>query len=184
MDKRTLDRRAHQLRYGLPTDSFLERDADQSVNDIWTFLPDPGQRWYFTSELDSRRAYVFETLGTPHGSFIAPGEDVAERLYHALERAADAARRGDEAALRRVTDDVAPLPAPAVTTPALRRAIEAMGGLLEEARGEASALCRGEGRDDWLSRAKAAADRVVRRSLEMRVVALRVPSWRAGAPRS
>ncbi len=184
MDKRTLDRRAHQLRYGLPTDSFLERDADQSVNDIWAFLPDPAQRWYFTSEMDSRRAYVFETLGTPHGSFVLPGEDVAERLYRALERAAEAARQGDEAALRRVTDDVASLPAPAVTTSALRRAIEAMGELLEEARGAASALCRGEGRDDWVSRTKAAADRVVRRSLEMRVVALRVPSWRAGAPRS
>ncbi len=175
MDKRTLDRRAHQLRYGLPTDSFLDRDEDRRVNDIWTFLPDPGQRWYFTSEMDSRRAYVFETLGTPHGSFVVPGEDVAESRYRALERASEAVRQGDEAALRDVVADGA---VPAHTTPALRRAIDAMGRLLEEARECAPALCRGEGRDDWLARAKAAMDRVVRKSLEMRVVALRLPkAW-------
>jgi hypothetical protein len=175
MDKRTLDRRAHQLRYGLPTDTFLEREVDQRTNDIWTFLPDAGQRWYFTSEMDSRRAYVFETLGTPHGSFVVPGEEVAERFGRALERAAAALRRKDEAALRRAIDDAAPVAAPPVTTPALRRAIASMEGLLEEARGESSALCRGKGRDDWVLRAKAATDRVVRRSIEMRIVALRVP---------
>jgi hypothetical protein len=175
MDKRTLDRRAHQLRYGLPTDSFLERDEDQRTNDIWTFLPDAGQRWYFSSDMDARRAYVFETLGTPHGSFVVPGEDVSERLSRALARAAATLRRKDETALRREVDDAAAAAAPSVTTPALRRAIDAMVRLLEEARGDAAALCRGEGCDDWLLRAKEATDCAVRRSIEMRVVALRVP---------
>jgi hypothetical protein len=178
MDKRTLDRRAHQLRYGLPTDSFLERDEERRVNDIWTFLPDERQRWYFTSEMDSRSAYVFETLGTPHGSFVVPGEEVAERCYRALEGVTKAVRQGDPAALRHVTEGVSDLPAPAVTTPALGRAIDAMGSLLQEAHEGASALCTGAGRDEWLSRARAAMDRVVRKSLEMRVVALRVPrAW-------
>jgi hypothetical protein len=185
MDKRTLDRRAHQLRYGLPTDSFLERDEDRRVNDIWTFLPDEGQRWYFTSEMDSRRAYVFETLGTPHGSFIVPGEEVAERCYRALERGAAAVRKKDPVGLRQATEGVSDLPPPAVTTPALGRAIDAMGSLLQEAHDGASALCAGEGRDGWLSRTKAAMDRVVRKSVEMRVVALRLPrAWPAqGASR-
>jgi hypothetical protein len=175
MDKRTLDRRAHQLRYGLPTDGFLERDEDQRTNDIWTFLPDAGQRWYFSSDMDSRRAYVFETLGTPHCSFVVPGEDVSERLSRALASAAAALRRKDETALRRAVDDADAVAAPSVTTPALRRAIDAMARLLVEARGDAAALCRGDGSDDWLLRAKEATDRVVRRSIEMRVVALRVP---------
>ncbi len=174
MDKRTLDRRAHQLRYGLATDAFLEREEDTRVNDIWTFLHDEGQGWHFTSEMDSRCAYVFETMGTPHGSFIVPGEDVAESRYRALERASDAVQRRDEAALRNVANESLPA-APTVTTPALGRAIEAMDRLLEEARGAAAALCREEDGNAWLAKAKPAMDRVVRKSLEMRVVALRIP---------
>ena len=41
MDRRTLDPRRHQLRYGLPVTRFLERDEESSINDIWTFLPGP-----------------------------------------------------------------------------------------------------------------------------------------------
>ena len=53
MDRRTLDARRQQVRYGLPTDSFLEREESTRVNDIWTFLHDPAQRWYFNAELDA-----------------------------------------------------------------------------------------------------------------------------------
>jgi hypothetical protein len=35
-DGRSIDRRRHQLRYGLATDSFLERDEDLVINDIWS----------------------------------------------------------------------------------------------------------------------------------------------------
>ena len=104
MDKRTLDRGQHQLRYGLPTDAFLDRDEDRRVNDIWTFLYHDQQRWYFTSEMDSKRAYVFDTLGTPHGSCIVPGEELAERRYRLLDAAREAVHIGGEAALRRATD--------------------------------------------------------------------------------
>ena len=67
-DGRSIDRRRHQLRYGLATTSFLERDDDMVINDIWTFLHDPGQRWYLRSQMDHRSAYVFNTLSTPHGA--------------------------------------------------------------------------------------------------------------------
>lgn len=175
MDQRTLDRRRHQLRYALPTEAFLERQADRRLNDIWTYLPDDGQRWYFTSEMDARRAYVFNTLTMPHGAFVIPGEDVAERLYVRLRRARDAVARGDRAALaaaargeRESTEHVATAP--------LRRAIDEMYALLNEAREDegASLLSASEA---FRARADAAMTRVVRKSVELRAVALVTPEW-------
>ena len=131
--------------------------------------------------MDSKRAYVFDTLGTPHGSCIVPGEELAERRYRLLDAAREAVRIGGEAALRRATDaDRGDLRSH--TTLALRRAVEAMGDLLEEAREKATALCQGRGADSWRSRSQQAMDRVVRKSIEMRVVALRTPSLRPFDP--
>ncbi len=98
-DGRSIDRRRHQLRYGLATTSFLERDDDMAINDIWTFLHDPSQRWFLRSDMDHRSAYVFNTLSTPHGSCTLPGEDLAERCYRSLEDAEAAVISGDAAAL-------------------------------------------------------------------------------------
>ncbi|HNN96032.1 MAG TPA: hypothetical protein PKI03_27345 [Pseudomonadota bacterium] len=170
MDERTLDRRRHQLRYALPTESFLDRSPDRRLNDIWMFLPDPGQRWYFSSEMDSQRAYVFNTLTVPHGSFILPGEDIACRLYVRLRDAKDAVSRGDRAALAEAVGEKLDSTAHVATAP-LRRAIDAMDALLSEARETewAALLVAGEA---FRARADAALDRVVRRSIELRAVAL------------
>ncbi|MEM7288200.1 MAG: hypothetical protein AAF480_17765, partial [Actinomycetota bacterium] len=51
MDRRTLDQQRHQLRYGLPVEGFLDRDEDERVNDIWKFLPDPDQEFWFRSDM-------------------------------------------------------------------------------------------------------------------------------------
>jgi hypothetical protein len=167
MDRRTLDRRAHQLRYGLPTDQFLQRGADTRVNDIWAFLHDPTQRWYFTSQLDANTAYAFDTLSTPHGSFVLPGEALAEDRYRRLTQVIDAVARRDAAsASTALAADVAPRDPPA--TEPLRGAIAAMEAALEEARADLAALCRRE-------RARRAADRVIRKSIEMRALVLMVP---------
>lgn len=175
MDQRTLDRRRHQLRYALPTDAFLDREPERRLNDIWTYLPDDRQRWYFTSEMDARRAYVFNTLTMAHGAFVLPGEDIAARLYVRLRRARDAVARGDRAELaeaacgeRESTEHVATAP--------LRRAIEDMDTLLNEARedGKVSTLEAGE---SFRVRADAAMARVVRKSVELRAVALVMPAW-------
>ena len=83
-DGRSVERRSHQLRYGLPTESFLDREDELAINDIWTFLHDDAQQWYFRSEMDHRSGYVFNTLSTPHGCGVLPGEDVAEWCYRAL----------------------------------------------------------------------------------------------------
>ena len=141
------------------------------MNDIWFFLHDDAQRWYFNAELNPNSAYVFDTLGTPHGSVTLPGEDVAEHHYLQLQAACEAFRGEDMAALRRATDRAVPR-LPDNTTAPLRESINRMEALVEEAR-------RAEQVDflpaDWCERAERAMDRVVRKSIEMRAVAILTP---------
>lgn len=169
-DQRSIDRPRHQLRYGLATESFLERSEDQVVNDIWTFLHDPDQQWYFHSEMDHRSAYVFNTLGTPHGAVVLPGEDVAAELVGLVGEISKALRAGQ-------TDDVWTLAARSErigqaeeTTPALERAIADLRRLASEAGSDPAAL-RGDRAESWLDAANRVAARLTRCSLEMRIVA-------------
>jgi hypothetical protein len=168
-DGRSIDRRRHQLRYGLATDSFLERDDDLAINDIWTFLHDDGQRWYFRSEMDHRSGYVFNTLSTAHGAGTLPGEDVAEWCYRTLELAESAVARRDVAGLVEVVSTAGRPELPDSVTPALRDAAAEMLDLLDDALADPEAVC-GERGDAWSAASAAARRRVVRMSLEMRMV--------------
>lgn len=168
-DGRSIDRRRHQLRYGLSTTSFLERGEDMAINDIWTFLHDPGQRWYFRSALDHRSGYVFNTLSTAHGAGTMSGEDVAERCFRALEDAESAVTDGDATALASVVTPARRLDVPAQTPPALRAAISEMAALAEEAGDDPEAVC-GERAEAWLAASRTARRRVIRSSLELRLV--------------
>jgi len=116
-DGTSIDRPRHQLRYGLPTESFLDRDDDTAVNDIWMFLHDPAQRWCFRSDMDTRRAWLFNTLSTPHGAGTLPSEDIAERYYVALEDAESAVEDGDTAALGEALAPLNPVPDPVGASP-------------------------------------------------------------------
>lgn len=168
-DGRSIDRRRHQLRYGLATDTFLEREGDLAVNDIWTFMHDSDQHWYFRSEMDYRSAYVFDTLSTPHGAAVLPGEDTAEQCYLALQAAESAASTGQVAELTAVLLEARSIELRELTTPALGAAIAAMLSVLSEARQDSAAVC-GEQADQWVERSMAARERVVRMSLELRLV--------------
>lgn len=168
-DGRSIDRRRHQLRYGLATDSFLERDDDLVINDIWSFLHDEDQRWYFRSEMDHRNAYVFNTLCTAHGAGTLPGEDVAERCYLMLEAAEAAVAAGDAAALTSALPAAAELRRPQYTTPALADAIETMLTLVDDATTAPNEVCR-ERAETWVMASRSARRRVVRMSLELRMV--------------
>lgn len=171
-DSRTIDRRRHQLRYALPTGSFLERDDDMAVNDIWTMLHDDAQEWYFRSQMDHRSAYVFNTLATAHGAGVLAGEDVAERAYRALEAAEAAASEGDPAGVSAALGDLDLTRAPGITD-ALARALDTFDALIDEALGDpgaASGAIAGATTDSWVARSRAARRQVVRTSLEMRMV--------------
>lgn len=168
-DGRSVDRRRHQLRYGLATETFLEREDDVAVNDIWTFLYDPDQRWYLTSDMDHRRAYVFNTLSTPHGACTLPGEDLAEQSFRSLETAEAALARGDVTALVEAVSPVRHVEVPIGVPPALRDAIQAMAAVADEAHRDPVHLS-GEGARAWLNRSNEARRRLVRMSLEMRMV--------------
>jgi len=168
-DGRSIDRRRHQLRYGLATDSFLERDDDLVINDIWSFLHDDDQRWYFRSEMDHHNAHVFNTLSTAHGAGTLPGEDVAERCYLALEVAESALVAGDTAAFSSTLSDAAELRRPQHTTPALADAIETMLALIDDATAAPSEVCGGRA-EAWVAASRSARRRVVRMSLELRMV--------------
>lgn len=167
-DGRSLDRRRHQLRYGLATESFLERDTDMVINDIWMLLHDPDQRWYLRSDMDHRSAYVFDTLSSPHGACVLPGEDVAERCYRALQDAESAVSAGDAAALSEAVSQALPT-LPADVPSALRDSIAAMVAAADVARRDAAAVC-GPQAEEWLAASRAARSRVVRMSLELRMV--------------
>lgn len=169
MDRRTLNARQHQLRYALPTESFLDRTEEMRMNDIWAFLHDDAQQWFFHSHMAHDQAYVFDTLGEPHGSFILPGEAVAERLYLQLQLLRKRLAAGE--AVEKPVADAVDLPAD--TTAPLRQAIESMANLV------ATAPVDKVGQPAvgvWLARAAEAMDGVVRKSLEMRVVALLLPN--------
>jgi hypothetical protein len=168
-DGRSIDRRRHQLRFGLATDSFLERDEEQVINDIWQFLHDEEQQWYFRSEMDHRQAYVFNTLSTPHGAAVLPGEDVAEWCYLALEAAEVAAEQADAAGVVTALTQTSRPSAPGQMTPALGEAIATMTELIDRALADPAAVC-GAGGADWASASAAARRRVVRMSLELRLV--------------
>lgn len=169
-DGRSIDRRRHQLRYGLPTDSFLDRDDDAAINDIWRFLHDDEQRWYFRSEMDHRSAYVFNTMSTPHGAGVLPGEELAEHCARALAAGERAATIGDAEELLDALSPLAGATAPATTTPALRTAIDEMLVVVDQAIGDPAGSC-GVRAQEWVARSAAARRRVVRMSLEMRLVA-------------
>jgi hypothetical protein len=168
-DGRSIDRRGHQLRFGLPTTSFLERDDDMVINDIWTFLHDPGQRWYLRSDMDHRSAYLFNTLSTPHGACTLPGEDLAEQCYRSLEDAESAVIDSDASALAAAVAPTLRLVAPDDTPPALGNALAAMVAVAEAAHRDPAAVC-GEQADAWVSASQEARRRVVRMSLELRMV--------------
>jgi hypothetical protein len=168
-DGRSIDRRRHQLRYGLATETFLDREDDMAVNDIWTFLHDPGQRWYLHSDMDHRRAYVFDTLSTPHSACTLPGEDVAEQRFRALEDAETAVAAGDVDDLVEALSPVRDAQTPVGLPSALSDAIEVMTVLADDALADPAGIV-GERTEAWVTRSRQARHRVVRMSLEMRMV--------------
>ncbi len=167
MDRRTLDAPRHQLRYGLPVDGFLERDEDATVNDIWNFLHHEDQRWYIRTDMTSMHGYVFDTLGTPHGAAVLAGEPTLEAHMCTLGAIRDLLARDDEAGARDAAATHAAPALPTGTPATIASAARTMADLIAEA----TAAADDASWTDWTTRADAAIDRVIRRSIELRLVA-------------
>lgn len=162
-DRRTVDTRRHQLHYSLPTDGFLAREKDQVLNDIWLFLHDEKQRWYCDTEMNSDRAYVFDTLGTPHGAATLPGEEVAAAFFEILGRLSTGA------AVDLCQPNALPPLSPA-TPASLACVLNGAVKLFDDIRANPSAT-PSQSRH-WAQQADTLRQRLVRKSLEMRLVAL------------
>lgn len=169
MDGRTFDRPVHQLRYRLPTDSFLDRDEDRSVNDIWSCLHDDGQQWWFDSEMGIGDAYVFNTLSAPHGAFALPGEDLLADRHRRIGAVLDAVEaEGDLAAAVASATSARP-PLDCATTVPVQDALRRMDDILD---GAEEALTSGDAAArEWTAAARQAQLDVVRQSIELRCVA-------------
>ncbi len=164
-DRRSINSAQHQICYALPTEGFLEREEDQALNDLWLFLHDQKQQWYCDTSMNHERAYVFDTLGAPHGAATLPGEDVAEIYFRRLSEIIDCVDRGESLL---TLEHTASLPdVPPAAPDRLRQLLSSAGELINEAA-EASTLT-GSG---WSDRARAVARSFIRQSLEMRLVAL------------
>ncbi|WP_436793392.1 hypothetical protein [Actinospongicola halichondriae] len=170
----TVDRRRDQCRYALPTEGILNRSGDRAVNDIWAFLHHDEQEWYFHSELALGQAHVFDTLSTAHTSCALPGETVAADRYRRLLAAEAAIGDRDPAALRSAAAGRGPNDA---STASLRRAIDAMDELIDEVASITDDHTTDIGAD-WLRRSETARSAVVRSSIELRALVLRLPSSR------
>lgn len=169
MDTTSLDRRTRQLRFELPLGGILERDESRSVNDIWTFLHDERQEWHFHSAPELGDAHVFDTLSTPHGSFVIPGEDVAADRYRRIDGAIAALEAGLDLPSAELSG---PAPAGQIGTLALQQAIARMDGCLAELGGGLQPTDVA----GWIARARAAQRAVIRLSIEMRAVVVRIPA--------
>ena len=108
MDVQTFNRQAHQLKYHIVNKFMSDHEDGEGgkekylLNDCFTSLHHEDQKWYFYDGQDSDKMIVFETTGTPHGSFMLPGEKFLRRLLDALEEIHDHV-------VRRKEDDCFPL---------------------------------------------------------------------------
>ncbi|MEZ5247147.1 MAG: hypothetical protein R2707_18820 [Acidimicrobiales bacterium] len=170
MDQRTVDGVRHQLRFGLPVDGFLERDEDAEINDIWRFLYHPDQQWFARTDMDSRQGYLFNTLGTGHGAACLAGEDALAPLFLALSEAVGAIESGDTDPTMATIDVSTPEP-PGDASGAIRDAWKRLTRQVDAA----NAIIAGSGSDalwdEWRIQTREALDSVVRRSVELRLVA-------------
>lgn len=168
MNRHTLNKKQDQLRLRISVDGVLERSKQNSKNDIWAFLYNEKQEWYFHSEMSLDKAYVFDTLGVAHGASILPGEQQAEAYYLRLNDCVNAIKNGDNERLKSLASQPKQKLPESITTPLLK-AIRQMEMLLAQAAGEPlESLIQ----QSWDSEATTIMNSLVRKSIELRAIAI------------
>lgn len=164
------------MRYGLTVETFLKRNDERNVNDIYVCTFNDSQDWYYNSSIDeSRGAYIFETLSTAHGSATLTGEKLAGDLFTALDgvvehlEACDNKSSISEHARKIVPESLLKLDAGEVEKVPLRlrNKVQKMEALIR-------AACEGavDNWESWTADAKLCLEGCIRRSIEMRCVAV------------
>jgi len=220
MDCATLDRKRDQVQqmFTLPArknGEALHPLAPEEVpqtpqtGENHCYLHRSSQEWYFKSDMGPGQALVFDTMSTPHGTFLLPGETELGQLFRQLQRAvAVLTEQGPHEAVSigalnfalwpdaQEPSSLCPEPeaAPVETlrTLPLRRLTEEMDGLVREGRTRLAELCRASTttereagimthRMDYLARVSTALGRSARKSVEIRCSAIvRRRGWSAG----
>jgi len=120
--------------------------------------------------MDSRQGYLFNTLGTAHGAACLAGEDALAPLFLALSEAVGAIESGDAVPALTAIDVSTPEPPYDASGP-----IRDGWKRLTQQIGRANAMIAGSGSDagweDWRTQTVEVLDSVVRRSVELRLVA-------------
>jgi hypothetical protein len=174
MDRTTLNNQDHQLRFEINVSDTLERTSEHGRNDIWAFLHDDKQAWYFNSEMNYKQAYVFDTLGIAHGAAILPGEKEAEQYFLRISDCQQAFKEGNKEVFRDACSKEK-LSLPSKMTAPLAAAIGNMEAVLEQAESKQEAIFlepKGDFAQLWMQTADAARNAVIRKSIELRAVAL------------
>ena len=168
MNTATLNRSEHELRYHI-VNRFLDGSEESYIfNDCWTYAHSEEQRWYWKDGQDSKTAIVFDTLGTPHTSFMVPGELYAAEILRAfenvradIEKSGVASEHHINATLDLFRQNMRLLEAP----PTLQASIKAMQSFFLHTVLHGNTAAFGEGVDRFLNQ-------TTRISIEMRVVAV------------
>jgi hypothetical protein len=167
MDRSTLDKDRHQLRMEISVEEVLERDKNESRNDIWSFLYDEKQQWYFHSDMSYDKAYVFDTLGMAHGAAILLGEKQAEVYFLRLKECLEAVKNKNAEELKSISAQEKENLPENITAP-LARAIKKMEALLEIASNESESII--ESPQVWQDKVEAVLNALTRKSIELRAV--------------
>lgn len=169
MDRSTLDRQNHQLRLQINVEEVLGRDKEKARNDIWSFLYDDKQQWYFKSDMRYNEAHIFDTLGMCHGAAVLEGEKQAEQYFLRLTECMDALEALDVQKLKALASQEK-LELPEKMTPGLQTAIENMERLLDQAAKESEKLVQDGA--TWKAEVKTVLDSLIRKSIELRAVGI------------
>jgi len=181
MDRSTLDRQNHQLRFEINIADTLGRKAEHGRNDIWAFLHDPKQQWYFSSEMNGgnifENAYVFDTLGMAHGAAVLPGEKQAEQYFLRISECQKALKEGNRD-LFKTSAEKPSLELPSNITQPLSKAIANMEVVLANAAKNVDVFFSETKPKDsvenqeWNKQADAARNALIRKSIELRAVGI------------
>jgi len=124
--------------------------------------------------MDQTRAYVFDTLGEPHGACILPGEDVVEYYFRDLNQALETLTSSSHYKVAIAGNDADYPKVPANTPDNVKCLIDEMKHMVAiiPDRSDAEAA-----KQLWCDQASQVMNKAIRRSVELRALVMVLPKW-------